>query len=381
VYSLTAYGRMIADPVRIGAYDRALQAAIRPDSVVLDIGAGTGILSLLACRHGALRVYAVEPSNAIAVARDIARANGMADRIEFIQAMSTAVTLPEPVHVVASDLHGVLPLLEQLVPSLIDARDRLLRPGGVLIPQCETLWAALVDACELYDRLVEPWAAGRLGFTMEAARSMVVNSWTKASIAKGQLLSEPRCWGSLDYSAVLSTDVSGRFATEVTRSSVAHGLCVWFDAQLFDGIEVSNAPGRPETIYGQGFFPFSFPVHVEAGDTVEATLRASLVGSDYVWAWDTRISRGETPTVADFHQSTFLGSPLALDQLHKRSSEHTPALTEEGAIDLYILQSMNGRASLDELARALTVKFPGRFASDQTALTRVAELSEKYSRA
>jgi protein arginine N-methyltransferase 1 len=87
MYSIADYGAMIADHGRMDAFVRALGRAVKPGAVVVDIGTGTGIFALLACRFGARRVYAIEPSDAIQVAREIAAANGCADRIEFIQAM------------------------------------------------------------------------------------------------------------------------------------------------------------------------------------------------------------------------------------------------------------------------------------------------------
>ena len=95
MYSISDYGAMISDGVRMDAFVRALRGAVKPGAIVIDIGTGTGIFALLACRFGARRVYAIEPEDAIEVAREIAAANGCADRIEFIQAMSTRVTLPE----------------------------------------------------------------------------------------------------------------------------------------------------------------------------------------------------------------------------------------------------------------------------------------------
>ena len=106
MYTIADYGAMIADAARMGAFARALGQAIKPGAVVIDIGTGTGICALLACRHGARRVYAIEPDDAIQVAREVAAANGYADRIEFIQAISTQVTLPERADVIVSDLGG-----------------------------------------------------------------------------------------------------------------------------------------------------------------------------------------------------------------------------------------------------------------------------------
>src|SRR5882672_2715616 len=95
MYSVADYGALIADTVRMGAFVAALKRTVRPGSVVVDIGTGTGICALIACALGARRVYAIEPNDAIEVAREIAAANGYTDRIEFHQAVSTDVTLPE----------------------------------------------------------------------------------------------------------------------------------------------------------------------------------------------------------------------------------------------------------------------------------------------
>ncbi len=94
-YSLTSYGDMITERPRMAPYVQALRKAVEPGDVVLDIGAGTGIFSLIACQLGAGCVHAIEPDEAIQVARRSAQANGYADRIVFHQTLSTDVTLPE----------------------------------------------------------------------------------------------------------------------------------------------------------------------------------------------------------------------------------------------------------------------------------------------
>jgi type I protein arginine methyltransferase len=128
-YRVSSYGQMILDRGRTAAYAAALKRRVAPGSVVADIGAGTGtgVFSLLACQYGARRVYAIEPDDAIGLARECAVANGYAERIRFLQAVST---------------------LQRHLPSIVDARERLLAPGGVLIPQRDVLWATAVEAAE-----------------------------------------------------------------------------------------------------------------------------------------------------------------------------------------------------------------------------------------
>ncbi len=378
MYSLSDFGGMIADEIRTSAYARALRAVVNQDSVVIDIGAGTGILSLLACQSGARKVYAIEPSDAITVAEEIARANGLADRIEFIQATSNSVSLRERADVIVSDLRGVLPLFEQHLPSIIDARTRFLAPRGVLIPQRDRLWAAVVEATQAYDRLVAPWAKTSSGFNMAAASSMVTNVWHKASVAREQLLSDPCCLSTIDYATVEAPDVSASMVARTLRRGVAHGLIVWFDTVLSEENGFSNAPGQPELIYGSGFFPFPSSVQLEAGDTVSVALQADLIGPEYVWTWATTVQRNASVT-AHFRQSSFLGMPLSPGRLQKRSNEHKPSLGEDGQIDLFILQAMDGETALEQIARALLRRFPGCFESEKKAASRVSDLSERYS--
>lgn len=119
---------------------------------------GSGILALLACQAGAQKVYAVEQDGIIQVARESAARNGYTDRIEFIQALSTAIDLPEPVDVIVSEIHGILPFFPGSLASIIDARNRFLKPGGVLIPMRETVSVAVVTLPDRYERIVGPWA-------------------------------------------------------------------------------------------------------------------------------------------------------------------------------------------------------------------------------
>lgn len=157
MYSLDVHGAMIADEIRTGAYARALEQTVRPGSTVVDLGAGSGIMSLLACKHGARKVYAIEPDEVIEVAKELARENGFADRIEFIRDISTKVTLPERVEVIVADLRGVLPLFHTHLPSISDARERFLAPGGTIIPRCDTLWAGVVESPEAVADLLGTW--------------------------------------------------------------------------------------------------------------------------------------------------------------------------------------------------------------------------------
>lgn len=377
MYSISAFGSMISSKARMRAYAGALEASISEGDVVVDVGCGTGIFSLLACKFGASRVYAIEAADAISVAQAAARANGFQDRIVFIQDLSTKVSLPELADVVISDLRGVLPFFGQNIPSVIDARDRLIAPGGALIAESDTLWAALVQSPEAFDRMGGPWADNEFGFDLSGASRCVFNTWGKAIDAPHRLLSQPQELFHLDYLAVTSPSLSSRVTLEASSAGVAHGFFVWFDAKVGHGLGFSNAPGVDDSLYGRGYFPWPEAVALQAGDSVTIEVRADLVGPDYIWTWNSDISRRDEPDLR-FRQSTFFGLPISPARARKRASDYRPRMGAKGEIDLQILQMMDGRRDLAEIARALRQAFPDRFESFAAALDRVADVAETY---
>lgn len=376
MYSIHSYGQMLADAPRMEAYVAALRRAVKPASVVLDLGCGPGVFALLACRFGARRVFAVEPDNVIQLAREAAIANGFEHRIEFFQKRSTEITLPERADVIISDLRGVLPWYQQHISSIVDARNRLLAPGGILIPRRDNLWAAVVEAPNRYHEIVGPWQSNSLD--LSAATRVVTNTWRKTRIRSGELLVEPFNWATLDYYEIQSPDIGVEIQWTAARPGTAHGVAVWFDSELIDEIGFSNHPGAGELIYGNGLFPFSRPIQVGEGDRIRVALRADFIRNDYVWRWDTTVSSQNEKEIS-FKQSTLLGTPLSRAELHKRASSHVPVVNEEAEIAQFVLSQMNGKNSIEEIAALLSEHFPLRFRDVTEPLDLVADISEKYS--
>jgi histone-arginine methyltransferase CARM1 len=127
---------MLADYVRTGTYQRAI-VANSPDfygKIVLDVGTGTGILSFFALQAGAAHVYAVDASNSVKVAKALAEANGYGDRITIIKGKIEEISLPEQVDVIISEPIGFLLVHERMLESYVVARDRFLKPGGLMMP-------------------------------------------------------------------------------------------------------------------------------------------------------------------------------------------------------------------------------------------------------
>lgn len=374
-YSTAAYGRMLADATRVEAYAAALARVVRPGAVVLDLGTGTGIFALLAVRLGARRVYAVDPTDAIRTAREVARENGVAGRIEFIQDDSTRITLPERADVLVSDLRGVLPPFQEIAATLRDARERLLAPGGVLVPRADALLAAPVEAAQAWEAAAGP--ATVLGFDFAAARRTAFNEWRRGVFDPSQLLAGAAEWARMDYAALEDPDVRGGAEWRAARAGTAHGLAVWFRAELAEGVAFDSGPGSA-TIYQTAFFPFPEPVRLAAGDPVRATLEARLVGGDYLWRWDTAAEPAGAPP-AVFRQSTFLSTLPSPERLRRHADAFVPRLSGDGRIAAFVLSRMDGGATAGQIAREVMERFPGRFGRWEAAVSHVGQLSERYS--
>ena len=381
-YDIHGHGAMVADRGRTDAYAQALRARLTPDSVVLDIGAGAGILTLLACQAGARKVYAVESDGIIEVARESVARNGYADRVELIQAFSTAIDLPEKVDVIVSEVHGVLPFYDDGLPSIIDARRRFLRPGGHMIPMRETVSVAVVAAPDAYQWIVGPWE-NSYGFDCAGARRRSLCTWMRLRCAPEQLLVEPKVWSVLDYLDLQSPSARGQASWTVANAGQAHGLCVWFDCETAPGSGFSNSPLSGERhVFSNGFLPWSEPCELEVGDQVDVEVRVDMVQSDLTFSWNTvvRGSGSPGPIKERFRQSELQGTPISADWLRKSDGSFVPSPNREAQIEKLMLGLLFEGLSLEEISRRVSEQFPDRFPTWRDALVRVGEMSRRYSR-
>ncbi len=293
-YKAHDYARMLGDGRRVRAYAAALERAVRPGSRVLDLGCGSGILSMLASRLGAAKVVAVEPNRVIELARSLARANGFADRIHFVQGLTSDLDFDERFDVIVSDLRGTTPLHGLHIPAIIDARTRLLAPGGMLIPRCDHLMVAGVKDPDLHREAVRPWQES-FGFDLDLLVEALARTPAKKQLTAEQTVLEARCWGKVDYVQVRESDVRGTAEWEVRDVTRLYALVVWFDATLYEDIGYSNAPGGDPMIYGHLFLPLPAPLDLEPGDRLRVELGATLRRRLYRWAWRGLTSRRGGP--------------------------------------------------------------------------------------
>jgi len=374
---------MIGDDARLRAYSDALRLVVRSGSVVLDVGTGTGVFALLACGLGARRVYALEPNDVIDIARDMARVNGMADKIVFVRNKSTEVTLPERADVMISDLRGLLPFFDGNIPAVVDARTRLVAEDGRILAKHDVLWASIVEVPDLYEQHVTPWREGGGALDMSPMRRVTANALYAVRVTPAQLLVAPQRWTEIDYRIVTSPNAAGTLTWKIDRSAVGHGLVVWFDSTVFGRITFSNAPGTRATTYGNTFFPWLEPVGLAPGDEVRVDLRADAVADGYIWTWKTAIygNAGAHQSIkCKFRQSTFHAQVVCCERLSLRDPCCRVALDQDGEVELSILQGLAKGETVGLVAERLKHDFPLLFPDAPTAIARVGDSAVRYGR-
>jgi protein arginine N-methyltransferase 1 len=249
-----------------------------------------------------------------------------------------------------------------------------------MIPQRDTLKAALIEADEFCSKLVSPWLQSNHKLDLSPSVSLLLNGSYSSQFSADQLVTEPQTWAVLDYSAGATACASADLEFAVERGGTAHGICLWFETDLIDGIGFSSGPGPRKTVYGQVLLPWLEAVTVQQGQKISVKLGTNLVGEEYVWRWETKICGDANGAGRHFQQSTFQGMNVTPRGLRRRAADFVPALSEEGRADRWLLQAIDGKASLEQMARAAAQEFPKIFPRWEDALRRAADLAAQFSR-
>jgi protein arginine N-methyltransferase 1 len=360
---------------RLDRFAAAIAACIRPGDTVVDLGAGTGILSFLACRAGARRVYAIEAGQSLEFARLLASHNGVLDRIEFINKPSTQVVLPERVNAIVADIHDTFGLQARGLTSLMDARDRFLAPEGALIPYSIQLMAVPIEAPDIYQKSVDVWNARVQGIDVSPLRKLAVNQPTPVRVDQSQLLAEPASFATIDMMRVSEPHTGGTTSCEVTRDGTMHGICGCFVTTLGAGIQMSNVPGDSSTTnFAHAYFPIETPVNVRAGDRI--TVRLDIHDGTAA-RWQVEVTRNGR-SVARFDHATLHAQGLSLQALRKHADDYRPTLTPLGAIERELLERFDGSHSAAQLESWLAVRSRTVLPSPHEAAAFVKQAIERY---
>jgi hypothetical protein len=243
---------LLNDRVRTSSFLAAIADVVRPGDVVLDIGAGTGILSVAAARAGARHVYAVESGDVAVQANSLFEACGHSERISLLRGFSYGVSLPEPADVLITETIGNDPLEERILDVVDDARARMLKDGARVIPASVDVYAQAfqipeeeVASLTIGPDLVRRWKDA-YGIDFEPVRQITDATARQQGIAPHRArrwhpVSDPVRLFRLDLAAPVP------LAPEAVMDLPAdgprpNGILVFFEAQLSPSVRLSTRP-------------------------------------------------------------------------------------------------------------------------------------------
>lgn len=295
---LSSHRLMVRDEARTAAFQRAIERSVKPGDVVLDLGAGSGILSLFAARAGAARVYAVErdPRTA-AFAAELIRRNGFDSVVRVLSGDVRAARIPERVNLIVSEWMGTIGIDENMYGALLWARDNLLAEGGRIVPRSVTTMIAPAAPAQRPDSaffLERPYGLD-LGPLCEPSLNELL--MVRRRVTGPDLAAPPqKLWtqnAATDTADLVRNPITSDVVFEFGKKAAASALAAWFVADLADDVILSNAPNAPDTHWGQMLFPLATRLEFQPGDRLAVSVTAWPVGpGPLMFAWTWRVNDG-----------------------------------------------------------------------------------------
>jgi len=342
----------VSDAVRLARYQAAIAKAVAKGSSVADLGSGSGVLGLFCLQAGAGRLFSVDDSDMLEVARESLVRSGYADCSSFIRGKSSQIELPEPVDVVICDHVGYFGFDYGVIEFFADARKRFLKPGGTLIPSRIRLNVAAVGA-QRCDELANGWCAEGIPNEFHWLRKHAVNTKHAVNLERGDVLAAPAALGDINLYADNPEFFSWTAEICIERDGLMHGLAGWFECELAEGIWMTNSPLAEEPIRRpQAFLPIDEAVKVKAGDPVRATVMARP--DDHLISWVVEFPASGRR----FAHSTWQGQILTPEQLMQRNPEHVPQLGCKGQATATVLSYCDGTRTVAEIEHAVLRDHP-----------------------
>jgi type I protein arginine methyltransferase len=284
-FSPDDFRRLFADRIRHEAMTAALRAAVIPGSVVVDLGSGPAIYGFLALQFGASHVYAIDTDPSIVLGRQLARQNGLEDRITFLQSMSFDVELPVRADVIVGDLRDSTAFYRRNLDSFVDAKRRFLKPGGVLIPATDRIFLAPISSPSLATRISD-WTNNPADLDATPALELLANQLHYDYLEQDQIRSTPQTFADVVYGVSGSSStiptLSGTAAIESAGALDAIGI--WFETLWAPGVVMKSGPNGAR-VYRTIQLPIHPAVNVDVGDKFSFNVKADFTGEGYRWSW------------------------------------------------------------------------------------------------
>ncbi|MEV6983582.1 50S ribosomal protein L11 methyltransferase [Sphaerisporangium sp. NPDC051017] len=267
---------MLNDLERNDAFEVAIERVLPPGAHVLDIGAGTGLLSMMVARAGAAWVTTCEQNPMLAeITRQIVARHGLSDRINVVAKRSTdlvvGVDMPRRADLIVSEIVDCGLIGEGVLPTVEHAREHLLAPGGLLLPESARIHGALLDSVAV-DRLNRVDHAAGFDVSLLNGLSTPGHFPVRLPTWPHRLLSPEVELYAFDFASGSMADGSTEVDIPVTETGEAHGLAVWFDLSLGGGVRLRNSPDNLASHWMQAFVPFAEPVALTKGDRAHLRL-------------------------------------------------------------------------------------------------------------
>ncbi len=284
--------RMLADRRRMDFYHAAIARHIQPGDRVVDLGTGTGILAAFAARRGAAHVYAIDHSEILGVARSLALANRI-ENVEFLALHSTEFTTEEKVDVILHEQMGDCLFDENMVANITDLRDRVLKPGGLILPSMFELYCEPIKVSD--GRLVPfIWELNVHGYdfsSLDRERPQEPGYYHLASSDLGlveHFLGEPEPILTIDLHTVNEGDLPReiRFTRRVVRAGRFDGYAVYFRARVDKDLSLGSGPLDPRRAPHWGFRILRADSDTfGAGDEIDVRLSVGSWPNLDSWRW------------------------------------------------------------------------------------------------